>query len=178
MARRPSGPHRLVACTESARNSFLSELCLFPSHASDDQVDAFVDALNELALGSSHVLNDLWDDAGPTVQRTDERNRRRCAGSHRSPCAAPEGYRIPLIPRGVGAQRTATHSSARIGIRTKSPPLGQRRLATSGPTTSLNDRTTLTLFRARSAGALYLLSRRPKNAKAATGPLADRGFAA
>ena len=30
---------------------FLAELCLFPAGSHDDQVDAFADALNELALG-------------------------------------------------------------------------------------------------------------------------------
>ena len=29
---------------------FLAELCLFPAGAHDDQVDAFADALNDLAL--------------------------------------------------------------------------------------------------------------------------------
>jgi predicted phage terminase large subunit-like protein len=31
---------------------FLAELCLFPAGANDDQVDAFADAINELALGA------------------------------------------------------------------------------------------------------------------------------
>jgi predicted phage terminase large subunit-like protein len=34
---------------------FLDELCAFPSGAFDDQVDAFVDALDELALGSPKI---------------------------------------------------------------------------------------------------------------------------
>lgn len=38
---------------------FLNELCLFPAGAHDDQVDAFADALNELALGSSYTLDNL-----------------------------------------------------------------------------------------------------------------------
>lgn len=38
---------------------FLNELCLFPAGAHDDQVDAFADALNELALGSSYTLENL-----------------------------------------------------------------------------------------------------------------------
>ncbi len=32
---------------------FLDEICAFPNAQFDDQVDAFADALNELALGSS-----------------------------------------------------------------------------------------------------------------------------
>jgi predicted phage terminase large subunit-like protein len=36
---------------------FLDEVCAFPNAAFDDQVDAFADALNELALGSSYN----WD---------------------------------------------------------------------------------------------------------------------
>lgn len=36
---------------------FLDELCLFPAAAHDDQVDAFADAINELALGSSYNIN-------------------------------------------------------------------------------------------------------------------------
>jgi predicted phage terminase large subunit-like protein len=36
---------------------FLDEVCAFPNAAFDDQVDAFADALNELALGSSYS----WD---------------------------------------------------------------------------------------------------------------------
>jgi len=38
---------------------FLTEVCLFPAAAHDDQVDAFADALNELALGASYTLNNL-----------------------------------------------------------------------------------------------------------------------
>lgn len=36
--------------------AFLDELCSFPNGQFDDQVDAFSDALNELALGSSYTL--------------------------------------------------------------------------------------------------------------------------
>jgi predicted phage terminase large subunit-like protein len=36
--------------------AFLDEVCTFPSGQFDDQVDAFADALNELALGSSYTL--------------------------------------------------------------------------------------------------------------------------
>lgn len=35
---------------------FLDEVCSFPNAPHDDQVDAFADALNELALGSSYTL--------------------------------------------------------------------------------------------------------------------------
>lgn len=35
---------------------FLDEVCSFPNAQHDDQVDAFADALNELALGSSYTL--------------------------------------------------------------------------------------------------------------------------
>jgi predicted phage terminase large subunit-like protein len=38
---------------------FLDEVCSFPNAAFDDQVDAFADALNELALGSSYSLDNL-----------------------------------------------------------------------------------------------------------------------
>ncbi len=36
--------------------AFLDEVCSFPAAQHDDQVDAFADALNELALGSSYTL--------------------------------------------------------------------------------------------------------------------------
>jgi predicted phage terminase large subunit-like protein len=36
--------------------AFLDEVCTFPNAQHDDQVDAFADALNELALGSSYTL--------------------------------------------------------------------------------------------------------------------------
>ena len=32
-------------------DAFLDELCTFPAGSHDDQVDAFADAINELALG-------------------------------------------------------------------------------------------------------------------------------
>lgn len=38
---------------------FLDEVCGFPNAQFDDQVDAFADALNELALGSSYTLANL-----------------------------------------------------------------------------------------------------------------------
>lgn len=38
---------------------FLDEVCSFPNAMFDDQVDAFADALNELALGSSYSLANL-----------------------------------------------------------------------------------------------------------------------
>lgn len=38
---------------------FLAELCLFPAGAHDDQVDAFADAINELALGKPSSLDAL-----------------------------------------------------------------------------------------------------------------------
>jgi predicted phage terminase large subunit-like protein len=41
-------------------DAFLDEICTFPAGAHDDQVDAFADALNELALGKSrHSTADL-----------------------------------------------------------------------------------------------------------------------
>lgn len=39
--------------------TFLDEVCGFPNAMFDDQVDAFADALNELALGSSYTLDNL-----------------------------------------------------------------------------------------------------------------------
>ena len=39
--------------------AFLDEVCTFPSGQFDDQVDAFADALNELALGSSYTLENV-----------------------------------------------------------------------------------------------------------------------
>lgn len=38
---------------------FLDEVCSFPNAQFDDQVDAFADAVNELALGSSYTLDNL-----------------------------------------------------------------------------------------------------------------------
>lgn len=38
-------------------NTFLDEVCTFPAAAHDDQVDAFADALNELALGPGPVTS-------------------------------------------------------------------------------------------------------------------------
>ncbi len=38
---------------------FLAEVTTFPASAHDDQVDAFADAINELALGSSYTLANL-----------------------------------------------------------------------------------------------------------------------
>lgn len=38
---------------------FLDEVCSFPNAQFDDQVDAFADALNELALGSTFTLDNL-----------------------------------------------------------------------------------------------------------------------
>lgn len=38
---------------------FLAEVCMFPAGAHDDQVDAFADALNELALGATYTLANL-----------------------------------------------------------------------------------------------------------------------
>lgn len=37
-------------------DAFLDEVCTFPNGQHDDQVDAFADALNELALGSTYTL--------------------------------------------------------------------------------------------------------------------------
>jgi predicted phage terminase large subunit-like protein len=39
--------------------AFLDELSTFPNGRFDDQVDAFADALNELALGSTFTLDNL-----------------------------------------------------------------------------------------------------------------------
>ncbi|TIN80715.1 phage terminase large subunit [Mesorhizobium sp.] len=39
--------------------TFLDEVCSFPNGQFDDQVDAFADALNELALGSTFTLDNL-----------------------------------------------------------------------------------------------------------------------
>lgn len=39
--------------------TFLDEVCSFPNAQHDDQVDAFADALNELALGSSYTLDNV-----------------------------------------------------------------------------------------------------------------------
>ena len=39
--------------------TFLDEVCSFPSGQFDDQVDAFADALNELALGSSFTFENF-----------------------------------------------------------------------------------------------------------------------
>ncbi|WP_435371435.1 phage terminase large subunit [Mesorhizobium liriopis] len=40
-------------------DTFLDEVCSFPNAQHDDQVDAFADALNELALGSSFTLDNI-----------------------------------------------------------------------------------------------------------------------
>lgn len=40
-------------------DAFLDEVCSFPNAQHDDQVDAFADALNELALGSSYTLDNV-----------------------------------------------------------------------------------------------------------------------
>lgn len=39
--------------------AFLDEVCSFPNAQFDDQVDAFADALNELALGSAYTLDNV-----------------------------------------------------------------------------------------------------------------------
>lgn len=39
--------------------TFLAEVCTFPSGTHDDQVDAFADLINELALGSAYSLENL-----------------------------------------------------------------------------------------------------------------------
>ena len=43
----------------SWNEAFLDEVCVFPNAMFDDQVDAFADALNELALGSSYTLDNV-----------------------------------------------------------------------------------------------------------------------
>lgn len=40
-------------------DTFLDEVCSFPNAQFDDQVDAFADALNELALGSTFTLDNI-----------------------------------------------------------------------------------------------------------------------
>lgn len=40
-------------------DAFLDEVCAFPNAQHDDQVDAFADALNELALGSTFTLDNI-----------------------------------------------------------------------------------------------------------------------
>lgn len=40
-------------------DTFLDEVCSFPNAQHDDQVDAFADALNELALGSAYTLDNV-----------------------------------------------------------------------------------------------------------------------
>jgi predicted phage terminase large subunit-like protein len=40
-------------------DAFLDEVCSFPNAQHDDQVDAFADALNELALGSTYTLENI-----------------------------------------------------------------------------------------------------------------------
>jgi predicted phage terminase large subunit-like protein len=40
-------------------DTFLDEVCSFPNATHDDQVDAFADALNELALGSTFTLDNI-----------------------------------------------------------------------------------------------------------------------
>jgi predicted phage terminase large subunit-like protein len=40
-------------------DAFLDEVCSFPNAQHDDQVDAFADALNELALGSTFTLDNI-----------------------------------------------------------------------------------------------------------------------
>jgi len=40
--------------------AFIEELCNFPAGSHDDQVDAFADALNELALGSQYDTSGSW----------------------------------------------------------------------------------------------------------------------
>lgn len=56
-AQAEAGNVRLVR--GSWNDTFLDEVCSFPNAAFDDQVDAFSDALNELALGSSYTLMNL-----------------------------------------------------------------------------------------------------------------------
>ena len=43
---------------------FLAELCLFPAGAHDDQVDAFADALNDLALAPAPFV---WSVGGVEI---------------------------------------------------------------------------------------------------------------
>jgi len=56
-------PHALVTAageTPATRSRrFLDEVCSFPNAQFDDQVDAFADALNELALGSTFTLDNI-----------------------------------------------------------------------------------------------------------------------
>lgn len=52
-----AGNVKLIA--GSWNDAFLDEICAFPNGTHDDQVDAFADALNELALGSTYTLDNL-----------------------------------------------------------------------------------------------------------------------
>lgn len=56
-AQAEAGNIRLVRAAWN--KDFLDELCTFPNGQFDDQVDAFADALNELALGSSYSLDNI-----------------------------------------------------------------------------------------------------------------------
>lgn len=56
-AQAEAGNVRLVRGTWNG--TFLDEVCSFPNAQHDDQVDAFADALNELALGSSYTLENV-----------------------------------------------------------------------------------------------------------------------
>ncbi len=57
-AQAQAGNVRLVAGDWT--EAFLDEICVFPASAFDDQVDAFADAINELALGSSYDASLDW----------------------------------------------------------------------------------------------------------------------
>ncbi|PTQ12383.1 terminase [Sphingomonas oleivorans] len=58
-----AGNVRILASGEADRDAwigpFLDEISLFPAGAHDDQVDAFADAVNALALGSTYSLANL-----------------------------------------------------------------------------------------------------------------------
>ncbi|MDR7035262.1 phage terminase large subunit [Mesorhizobium sp. BE184] len=56
-AQAEAGNVRLVRGTWNG--TFLDEVCSFPNAQHDDQVDAFADALNELALGSTYTLDNV-----------------------------------------------------------------------------------------------------------------------
>lgn len=62
-AQAEAGNVKIVRTRDPQRDAwiepFLDELCMFPGGAHDDQVDAFADALNELALGESYTLSNL-----------------------------------------------------------------------------------------------------------------------
>lgn len=60
-AQAEAGNIKILATGDPAKDAwiepFLDEVCTFPAGANDDQVDAFADAFNELALGPVHTTS-------------------------------------------------------------------------------------------------------------------------